>query len=120
MSFADYGFDIFPYSIQDHGCGGKTHYAKRVHDSNVPFDLKELDNLGNLCYNVIDHLVDLGINTENELLLAKQELQRYKTLQRNGLHEAVFQNVIIFLSYSTIMIIFFIFFIIIIDRSIDD
>lgn len=99
MSFADYGFDIFPYSVHhNHVCGGEAaHYGPKCIRDAPPFELKELDNLGNIYYNVIDNLVDLGINAENELILAKKELHKYKSLQQ---HDREPREVIFSLKFS--------------------
>lgn len=83
MSFIDYGFDIFPYVIQN-GSTSLLNYGKKKH-------LKEKNNslyLDLICRNenfsylvIIEHLIDLGTYAENKLTLARKEIEKYKSIQ---------------------------------------
>ncbi|XP_014209823.1 COP1-interactive protein 1-like [Copidosoma floridanum] len=77
MSFVDYGLNIFPLP-------SLRHRDDVLHSGGdcPPLCCEDsLDSLRDSCYRaIVDHLIDLGTGTENELLLARRELDKFKSL----------------------------------------
>ncbi|XP_058801431.1 myosin-9-like [Phymastichus coffea] len=76
MSFADYGYNVFPFNSQE-----DEDVLEICGDCVLPKNIFEGDS-GKSCYHVIiEHLIDLGSYTENELAAARKELEKFKTLR---------------------------------------